>query len=79
MLAEFERVLGPVHPETLTAMNNLAIAYRDAGRLDDTVLLLERVAMELDRVLGPQHPHTVTARESLAHARAALAAHRHVE
>ena len=73
VLAESKRVLGPSHPETLTARNNLALAYADAGRLDDAVLLLEQVAAELDRVLGPEHPNTVTARASLAQARAAAA------
>lgn len=55
------------------AKNNLALAYRYAGRLDDAVVLLEQVSAELDRVLGAEHPHTVTARASLAQARAAVA------
>ena len=28
-------VLGDTHPNTLTFRNNLALAYRDAGRLDE--------------------------------------------
>ena len=70
VLAESERVLGPSHPDTLTARNNLALAYRDAGRQDDAVRLLEQVSAELDQVLGPEHPNSVTARTSLAQARA---------
>jgi hypothetical protein len=31
ILATFERVLGPDHPETLQSRNNLAIAYQAAG------------------------------------------------
>ena len=34
-LAARERTLGPDHPSTLQSRNNLAIAYRDAGRGDD--------------------------------------------
>ena len=32
LVADQERVLGPDHPDTLTSRNNLANAYRDAGR-----------------------------------------------
>jgi hypothetical protein len=31
-LAALERVLGPDHPDTMRSRNNLALAYRDAGR-----------------------------------------------
>ena len=34
-LADRERVLGQAHPDTLTSHDNLAIAYKDAGRLDE--------------------------------------------
>ena len=33
--------LGPDHPDTLTSMNNLAVAYLDAGKLDLALPLLE--------------------------------------
>ena len=32
LVADQERVLGPDHPDTLAARNNLALAYRAAGR-----------------------------------------------
>jgi hypothetical protein len=35
--ADRQRVLGPGHPGTLTSRNNLAAAYRAAGRLDDAI------------------------------------------
>jgi hypothetical protein len=72
MLAEGERTLGVAHPTTLTTMNNLAIAYGDAGRVADAVPLLEQVVAGLERSLGPQHPHTVVAGRSLASAREEL-------
>ena len=34
--------LGEDHPETVQALHNLAMAYQDAGRLDQAIVLLER-------------------------------------
>ena len=42
VLAEYERVLGADHPDTLTVRNNLAGAYKSAGRLAEAVELFER-------------------------------------
>ena len=39
LLADQERVLGPDHPDTLASRNNLAIAYRAAGRTDEAISL----------------------------------------
>ena len=33
--------LGPEHPDTLTSMNNLAVAYQAAGKLDLALPLFE--------------------------------------
>ena len=43
--------LGPDHPSTLASRNNLAGAYRDAGRLDEAIALFEQtlVASSLGR------------------------------
>ncbi len=38
-LAARERLLGPDHPGTLTARNNLALAYRGAGRTAEAITL----------------------------------------
>jgi hypothetical protein len=35
-LADRERVLGPDHPDALASRNNLAAAYDDAGRPDES-------------------------------------------
>ena len=43
-LADFERVLGADHPDTLTARHHLADAYRSAARLDEAIALGERTA-----------------------------------
>ena len=57
--------LGPDHPDTLTARNNLAGAYRAAGRLDEAITLYEQVFSGRSRVLGPDHRSTLTSRDHL--------------
>ena len=66
MLAEREWVLGPDHPYTLTARNNLAVAYKSAGRFGEAIELFEQVLADRVRVLGPDHPDTLNARNNLA-------------
>ncbi|MGW0183153.1 tetratricopeptide repeat protein, partial [Nocardia sp. NPDC003345] len=51
-LADFERVLGGEHPDTLTSRNNLAGAYRTVGRVAEAVTLHERNLADCERVLG---------------------------
>ena len=60
--------LGPDHPSTLTSRNNLAGAYRDAGRLDEAIALFEQTLEDRTRILGPHHPDTLTSRHHLASA-----------
>ena len=61
MLALRRKVLGPEHPDTLRAMNNLAISYSDAGRRDEALKLREEVLTLRRKVLGPEHPDTLMA------------------
>jgi tetratricopeptide (TPR) repeat protein len=65
LLAARERDLGPDHPDTLMARNNLANAYRDAGRLDEAISLHEQNLAAYERVLGPDHPYTLASRDNL--------------
>jgi hypothetical protein len=46
--------------------NNLADAYRDAGRTDETIALHEQTLAARERILGPDHPETLRSRNSLA-------------
>lgn len=62
------RLLGPDHPDTLLARNNLAGAYQEAGRLSDAIPLYEQNLADRARVLGPDHPETLTSRNNLASA-----------
>ena len=61
-----DETLGPDHPRTLTARDNLAHAYWSAGRLDQAIGLLEQNLADRERVLGPDHPDTLTSRNNLA-------------
>ena len=60
------KILGDDHPDALTSRNNLAGAYKSAGRLDEAIPLYEQVLADSARVLGDNHPHTLTSRDNLA-------------
>ena len=66
LVADQERALGPDHPDALSSRNNLAIAYRAAGRIEEAVSLDEQTLAAYERVLGPDHPDTLTSRYNLA-------------
>jgi tetratricopeptide (TPR) repeat protein len=66
LLADCERVLGPDHPSTLNSRNDLALAYRAAGRAAEAIPLFERTLADCERVLGPDHPSTLNSRNNLA-------------
>jgi tetratricopeptide (TPR) repeat protein len=67
-LTGFKRELGPDHPHTLSTMNNLATAYKDAGHWADALPLLARALDDSQRVHGPFHPDTLTIWDNLANA-----------
>ena len=58
--------LGPEHPATLSAMNNLAASYFDAGRLDEALRLREEALTLYRKVHGPEHPSTLRTMNKLA-------------
>ena len=58
--------LGPDHPSTLASRNNLAGAYRDAGRLDEAITLFEQNLKDFEDLLGAHHPHSLLSRKNLA-------------
>ncbi len=66
LTADLERVLGPDHPDTLGSRNNLATAYRAAGRAADAIRQHEQTLAALKRTLGPDHPDTLASRNNLA-------------
>jgi tetratricopeptide (TPR) repeat protein len=66
LVADSERVLGPDDPETLTSRNELAVAYRAAGRTGEAIVIYEQNLADRERVHGPDHPEALTARHNLA-------------
>ena len=64
--ADAARILGPEHPDTLTARASLAFSYWQAGRTADAITIEEQVTANRTRILGPEHPDTLTARGNLA-------------
>jgi Tetratricopeptide repeat len=67
MLDARVRVLGPEHPDTLTARHNLA---RWTGEAGDAAKARDQYVSLLSiqgRVLGPDHPHTLSTRDNLAY------------
>jgi hypothetical protein len=63
---------GPEHPDTLTAMNDLALTLWSQGDLAGARDLQEQVLEASTRTLGPEHPDTLRAKDVLAMTLAAL-------
>jgi tetratricopeptide (TPR) repeat protein len=68
VLADSERVLGPEHTVTLTAMDYLAEACGPAGQLDRAIALHEDNLARRQHVLGTDAADTLTSRGNLASA-----------
>src|SRR5262249_13966871 len=47
--------LGPDHPKTLVAMSNLALSYRNAGRLHASIPLMLECLKRQEKKLGRDH------------------------
>ncbi len=58
--------LGADHADTLISMNDLALAYRDAGRLAEAVPLFEDALKRRQATLDPDHPETLNTMNNLA-------------
>ncbi len=51
--------LGPDSSDTLVSMSRLALAYRDAGQFEESLLLIEEALVKYKSTLGPDHPETL--------------------
>ena len=60
------RTLGPDHPESLTAMNDVASLYPALDRFDEAEHLFVQVLNGRRRVRGPDHPETLEVMSHLA-------------
>jgi serine/threonine protein kinase len=58
--------VGPHHPYTLLSINNLAVAYFGAGRLDEAIPLYEQTLAARRKKLGADHPDTLDSMNNLA-------------
>jgi hypothetical protein len=61
-----EQMLGARHSDTLTTLNNLAMAYHAAGNLPEAIALFEQVRDAIVEKLGANHPDTLTRLNNLA-------------
>lgn len=66
LTADFERVLGPDHPDTLNSRNNLAEAYRGEAQASKAIPLYEKNLATCEREMGLEHPVTLISRNNLA-------------
>jgi serine/threonine protein kinase/Flp pilus assembly protein TadD len=58
--------LGPDHPDTLTSMSNLALAYTESGHVAKAVPLYEEALEKMKARLGPDDPETLICMNNLA-------------
>ena len=68
LLADAEQLLGWEHFKTLNTGNDLATAYRTAGRADQAIAIQERIIATSRTVLGSEHSHTLGYLGNLANA-----------
>ena len=68
MVAATTRRLGPMHADSVTAKERLAVAYESAGRFGDAIAMFASALGDRERSHGPDHPETIAARGRLAHA-----------
>ena len=66
LLAIVEKALGPDHPSTGVALNNLAELYRRQGKYGKAEPLYQRSLAIAEKALGPDHPSTATSLNNLA-------------
>jgi tetratricopeptide (TPR) repeat protein len=66
VLEKRQRILGDEHPDTITAMSNLATTLQDQGELEAAAAMMREVLEKMQRILGDEHPDTITAMSNLA-------------
>ena len=55
----YEQALGPLHRNTLSTVNNLAILLKQCGDLKEAGALYKRALMGREKVLGDNHQETL--------------------
>ena len=57
---------GPEHPDTATALNNLALLYHGTGAYARAEPLYQRALVIREKAQGPEHPGTANSLNNLA-------------
>ena len=70
---------GVEHPNTISAMANLAATYQSLGKYTEAEKLQIQVLDAQNRILGMEHPHTILAMTKLAITYRSLARHTEAE
>ncbi|KAF2804628.1 TPR-like protein [Mytilinidion resinicola] len=63
---EKRRLLGEEHPDTISAMYNLAVTLGYQGQLDEAAKMKKEVLEKRRRILGEEHPDTILVMSNLA-------------
>ena len=66
VLEKMQKILGDEHPNTITAIANLAITLGDQGKLEEAAAMEREVLEKRRKILGDEHPDTITAMANLA-------------
>ena len=61
-----QRLLGPLHPATLTVMDHLGDAYLHEGRMVQCIATYEQCLEHCRQVMGPEHTETMKTMNNLA-------------
>jgi tetratricopeptide (TPR) repeat protein len=66
VLEKRRRILGEEHPDTITAMSNLAITLGEQGQLEEAARIEKEVLENMRRIFGENHLSTISAMKNLA-------------
>jgi hypothetical protein len=66
VLEKRQRILGDEHPDTTSAISNLAITLGDQGKLEEAAAMRREVLEKRQRILGDEHPDTISTMSNLA-------------
>jgi len=66
LLADYEQVLGPGHPDAWEARSSMAFAYGRCGRHDEAIGAHARLCADMERVFPADDPGILNARGNLA-------------
>ncbi|KAL4959991.1 uncharacterized protein BDV14DRAFT_183400 [Aspergillus stella-maris] len=65
VLESQKQTLGPEHPQTLASMHNLAITWKELGKVPNAFSLLKKCVDLRSKVLGADHPHVALSSNAL--------------